>query len=97
MRSVVYSWTRWSLRGLRGIEPWEVMQVLTGPRPRWPRRGRDAAGASILTIWGRTTTGRALIVGVYQQTDDLWDWRISGARDMTTDELAQFAQWEETR
>ncbi|MBO0854564.1 MAG: hypothetical protein J2P18_12455 [Nocardia sp.] len=96
MHGVVYNWTRWSLRGLRGIEPWEVMQVLTGQR-RWPRRGRNATGASILTIWGRTTAGRALIVGVYQQTEDPWDWQIAGAREMTTDELAQFAQWEETR
>ncbi|MFE3279555.1 hypothetical protein [Nocardia sp. NPDC059239] len=92
---MVYTWTRWALRGLRGIEPWEAMQVLTGKRPRWPRRGRDAAGAAILTIWGRTAAGRALIVGVYQV--DTWDWNVASAREMSAAELAEFTRWEETR
>nr|WP_232542237.1 hypothetical protein [Nocardia bovistercoris] len=80
---------------LRGIEPWEVMQVLTGKRPRWPRRGRDGTGASILTIWGRTNAGRALKVGVYQVSD--WQWHIASARELTAVESAEFQQWEETR
>lgn len=97
LRGVVYTWTRWALARLRGIEPWEVMQVLTDPgRPRWPRRGiDDASGASVLTIWGRTAAGRALIVGVYQDAYDVWDWHPTGARDMTAAELAEFTQWEE--
>jgi hypothetical protein len=92
---VGYDWTGWALDHLRGIEPWEVMQVLTGKRARWPRRGRDAAGASILTIWGRTAAGRALIIGVYPV--DEWTWHIAAARDMTDRELAEFMQWEETQ
>lgn len=92
---VGYDWPEWALDRLRGMQPWEVMQVLTGKRPRWPRRGRDGTGASILTIWGRTNAGRALKVGVYQVS--AWQWHIASARDMTPAELAEFQQWEETR
>lgn len=92
---VGYDWTGWALDHLRGIEPWEVLQVLTGKRARWPRRGRSASGASILTVWGRTYAGRALIVGVYQV--DTWQWHIASAREMSDRELAEFARWEETQ
>jgi hypothetical protein len=94
---VVYSWTRWALRGLRGIEPWEVMQILTGRRPRWPRPGQDTTGLQMLTLWGRTKTGRALIVGVYPDPHEPWEWDIAGAREMTAGELAEFERWEQTQ
>jgi hypothetical protein len=92
---VGYDWPEWALDRLRGIDPWEVVQALTGKRPRWPRRGRDGTGASILTIWGRTTAGRPLVVGVYQVSE--WQWHIASARDMTAGERATFEKWEETR
>jgi hypothetical protein len=53
------------------------------------------AGLQVLTIWGRTIAGRALIVAVYHVSE--LTWKIVGARDMAPDELAQFARWEETR
>jgi len=91
---VGYDWPGWALDRLRGIEPWEVMQVLTGKRPRWPRRGCDRTGASILTVWGRTHAGRPLKVAVYQVST--WQWHIAAARDLNGSEVAEFEQWEET-
>lgn len=94
---MVYTWTRWALALLRGVEPWEVMQVLTDKRPRWPRPGRDSAGLAMLTVWGRTRAGRPLIVGVYRDPYDRWEWHPASARDMTAAELAEFERWEESR
>lgn len=91
---VPYVWEEWALRGLRGVEPYEVRQVLDAKR-RWPRPGMAPAGLQVLTIWGRTIAGRALIVAVYHVSE--LTWKIVGARDMAPDELAQFARWEETR
>ena len=90
-----YDWPDWALDHLHGIEPWEVMQVLTGKNPRWPRRGKSRNGIPILTIWGRTAAGRVLVIGVYQVTT--WQWNVTSARDMTTAERAEFEQWEESR
>ena len=41
----------------------------------------------------RTRAGRALIVAVYHSSGHTW--KILGARDMSTDELAEYAKWEE--
>jgi len=35
----------------------------------------------VVTIWGRTRAGRALIVAVYQVSG--FPWKIVGARDLT--------------
>ena len=88
-----YEWEEWALAALVGIEPYEVRQVLEATR-RWPRRATSATGVPVLAIWGRTRTGRALIVAVYHLTG--FTWKIIGARDMTEKELIEFSQWEET-
>jgi hypothetical protein len=49
----------------------------------------------VLTVWGRTLAGRGLIVAVYHSSGHIW--KIIGAREMSTDELAEFAKWEERR
>lgn len=78
----------------RRIEPYEVRQVLEAVR-RWPRPAVDAAGLRVLTVWGRTLPGRGLIVAVYHSSGHIW--KIVGVREMRTDELAEFAKWEERR
>jgi hypothetical protein len=62
---------------------------------RWPRLGITPTGLRVLTIWGRTTAGRGLIVAVHHVAE--LTWKIVGARDMTPAELAEFIRWEETR
>jgi hypothetical protein len=71
-----------------------VRQALEDKR-RWPRRASSAPGISVVTVWGRTTAGRPLIVAVYHIAG--FTWKIIGARDMTDKELIEFSQWEETR
>lgn len=88
------STTARAVRALAGIEPYEVRQALEA-KLRWSRPGADLAGTSVLTIWGRTLAGRALVVAVYHLSG--FAWKIVGARDMTDGELAEFARWEETR
>jgi hypothetical protein len=78
----------------RGLKPDEVMQVLNGNR-RWPRRGTDSIGLQPLTIWGRTGTGRALLVALRPLAGR--DWEIVGARDLTSSEVAELEKWEAGR
>lgn len=87
-----YEWDEWAINALTGIEPYEVRQVLEADR-RWPRPAVDPAGLRVLTIWARTRAGRALIVAVYHSSGHTW--KILGAREMSTDELAEYAKWEE--
>jgi hypothetical protein len=49
----------------------------------------------VLTIWGRTAAGRALVVAVYR--DSALTWKIIGARELSSGELAEFSRWEEER
>jgi hypothetical protein len=91
---VPYEWDDWALQALAGIEPYEVLQIISA-RHRWPRRGATPDGLAALTIWGRTQAGRPLIVAVHHQSG--FTWKIIGAREMTTGELAEFLRWEETR
>ena len=87
-----FDWDEWGLRSLLGIEPYEVLQVLDAKR-RLPVPGTDhLTGLRVLTIWGRTLAGRALIVGVYHISG--FTWKIISAREMSAGELAEFAQWE---
>jgi hypothetical protein len=92
MSCVVYEWQGWALDALRGIEPYEVVQVL-GAERRWPRPAKAPSGVDVLTVWARTRDGRPLIVAVRQV--DRWDWTIIGARDMDPAEATEFARWEE--
>ncbi|HET8658693.1 MAG TPA: hypothetical protein VFM55_06810 [Micromonosporaceae bacterium] len=89
-----YEWEGWALRALVGIEPYEVRQALEA-KHRWPRPGHGPSGAQVLTIWGRTWVGRALVVAVYHVSG--FTWKIVGARDMTDAEQVEFGRWEDTR
>jgi hypothetical protein len=81
--------------GAAGIEPHEVMQVLEG-HYRWPRPAvASDNGLRPLTIWGRTGTGRALMVAVRRL--DERDWEIVGARTLASGELAELEKWEAGR
>jgi hypothetical protein len=86
-----YEWPPWTLDGLRGIGPSEVIQALGAAR-RWPRGARSQNGVAVLTIWARTRSGRPLVVAV--RRSDEWTWLIVGARDMSLPERAEFARWE---
>jgi hypothetical protein len=79
------------LAKLTGIEPHEVMEVLAAQQ-RWPRPAVDDVGVRILTIWGRTPTGRALMIALRHREGT--DWWIAGARDLTPDERMQLEEWE---
>jgi hypothetical protein len=92
---VPYEWEDWALRGLAGIEPYEVRQVLES-RHRWPRTATDAkTGLRVVTVWGRTVAGRALIVAVFHLSG--LTWKIIGARELTPVELDELGRWEQTR
>lgn len=78
-----------------GIEPHEVMQVLNGER-RWPRPATSSStGLPALTIWGRTRTGRPLLVAVRALSGR--DWEIVTARALTPEETELFDAWEASR
>lgn len=61
-----YEWITVVPARLTGIEPHEVMQVLAAPA-RWPRPAVDDVGIRVLTVWGRTRTGRALMIAPRHQ------------------------------
>jgi hypothetical protein len=87
-----YEWLDQALEKLRGIDPYEVVQVLGSSR-RWPRTAMSSTtGIGVLTIWARTEAGRPLMVAV-RRTDE-WDWQIVGARELRPGELVDFEQWE---
>lgn len=87
-----YEWLAEGLAGLRNIEPYEVIEVLSAQR-RMPRAAQSA-GVRFVAISARTTAGRPLIVAV-RLLGGL-DQQIIGARDMTAQELARFEAWEAT-
>lgn len=90
---VPYEWEDWALSALKGIEPYEVWHVLEEASRRWPRPAAGPQGLPVLTIWGRTRAGRGVIVAVRRVED--FTWKIIGAREMTSRELAEFCRWEE--
>ena len=82
------------LQSLRGIEPCEVLQVLSSKNRRpIPATGPD--GHQVLTIWGRTAQGRGVIVAIRPLSH--WDWQIISARAMTAAEASDHQVWEATR
>ena len=95
-RDMAFRWANGVMDWLaeQGIEPYEVQQVLQYTR-RWPRQGHTPAG-TVLTIWGRTRTGRAILVVLWSQQGSS-DSYITAARDLTTDEEAELQRWEATR
>ena len=74
----------------RGIEPYEVLQVLYSIRRR-PVLVRHPRGMMLLSIWGSTRAGRALVVMVRPAGG--FDHQILGAREMTDDERREYDQW----
>jgi hypothetical protein len=78
----------------RGIEPYEVLQVLYGRRRR-PVPVRSREGLMLLNIWGRTGSGRLLIVTVRPIRE--FDAAIVGAREMSVKEREEFEAWELSR
>lgn len=86
-----FVWMEWALRGLRGVEPHEVHQVLSGRRRPVPA-SEAIVGIKVMTFWGRTTSGRPLIVAARHVGQ--WDWMLIGARDMTSEEISEFERWE---
>jgi hypothetical protein len=89
---VGYEWLGTALDGLRNLEPHEVLQVLDPRRRRWPRPAVTSSGVQVLSIWGRTNTGRPLIVAVRHVSG--FDQLIVGAREMQAKELTEFEEWE---
>ena len=85
-----YEWLTEALQALRGVEPYEVAQVLSAGR-RMPLAA-ESASVRFLTISGRTHTGRPLIVAVRLLGGH--DQQIIGARPMTPSELTRFENWE---
>jgi hypothetical protein len=81
-----------ALDGLRNLEPHGVLQVLDPSRRRWPRRAVTGSGVQVLSIWGRTSAGRPLIVAVRHLGG--FDWLIVGAREMQAKEQTEFEEWE---
>ena len=87
-----YGALEWLARA--GVEPYEALQVLAYAK-RWPRRAVGPAG-TVPTIWGRTLTGRALLVVLRPEPGTL-DHQIVLARELTAEEKAQLREWEATR
>lgn len=93
---VTFMWAGGALEWLArlGIEPSEVQQVLQYGK-RWPRQGCTSAGA-VLTVWGRTRTGRALLVVLWPEQGSM-NAHITAARELTAGEEAELTRWEATR
>ena len=90
---MAFTWSYAALASLMGIEPHEVRQALQGS---WPRLGHSPdLSLTAVTFWGRTDTGRALLVATRRV--GARDWEIVGARDLTPAELAELEQWEADR
>ena len=87
---VGYEWLTEALAALRGVEQYEVLEVLSATR-RMPLAA-TSAGLRFLTISGRTATGRPLVVAI-RLLGDL-DQQIIGARELTEQELTRFEKWE---
>lgn len=76
---------------LRGVEPYEVRQVLES-KPRL----RRSLGADVFGLYGRTLAGRYLVVFI-AETDDADRWVIYGAREMLPGEVGDFRRRFEPR
>lgn len=70
------------------------MQVLESKRRR-PQPVVGPRGLTYLAIYGRTRSGRAIVV-IVRRIEDL-EWTIVAAREMTAKEIASHKQWEGLR
>lgn len=90
---MAYRWLIFALEALVGIEPFEVMQMLTDKRPRRPRPNVDpATGIRVIEIEGTTRAGRYIVATVRPVGG--FDSVILHAREMTTAEKTSFDEWE---
>jgi hypothetical protein len=89
---VGYDWLPQALDALTDVEPYEVVQMLSGAR-RLPLAA-SSAGAPFIAIFGRTKAGRPLVVAVRKVGE--FEQQIVGAREMTGGELKRFEEWEAT-
>lgn len=71
------------------------MQVLGALRRR-PVRAVGPEGLVVLTVWGRTDTGRPLIVTARLTGGGGFSAVIVGAREMSDEERKEFQVWETT-
>lgn len=92
-----YEWLRTAFELIlaRGIEPREVTQTLNGLDRRPVPVLDPVTGLRFLDIWGRTRSGRILIVTVRVGRD--FEQIIVGARDVSDDERKEHERWEATR
>jgi hypothetical protein len=88
-----FKWSYWGLGRAEaaGIEPYEALDALQGS---WPRPIR-VNGMPFLTFWGRTRSGRGLIIAT--RRDGPWDWQIVDLRQMTADEGSEYDKWKDQR
>jgi hypothetical protein len=94
---VPYDWLRTALAWIeaRGIEPYEVTQILYG-RHRLPRPVVDPlTGLRFIRITGRTRAGRLLTVTVRLGLDRAHV--IVSAGEAAADEREEYERWERTR
>lgn len=75
------------------IRAWEVMEVLYSAA-RWPRPARTRDGLPVLTVWGRTDEGRALVVVLRRLRSYSDSWQILLAVPMGPRQLKEFIAWE---
>jgi hypothetical protein len=90
-----YEWAPGALERLpEDIEPFEALQVVVEDRPRLPLPG-TATGFPVLTVVGRTRTGRPLAV-VCRDLGEM-TWQVLFVRRLSDTEAAWFTTWEEGR
>lgn len=89
---VSYEWFMAAL--LVSVTKAEAIEVLFSEGRRWPRPFSTVSGVQGLSIWGRTDSGRAVIVHLRPLGGT--DFQIVGAAAMTDSQLAEFTEWEET-
>ncbi|MFD0000183.1 hypothetical protein [Nocardia sp. NPDC127526] len=74
------------------VAAWEVMEVLYSPH-RWPRAATTRDGLPVLTVWGRTEEGRAIVV-ILRPLRSSEKWQILMAVPMEPRQLEEFTAWE---
>ncbi|WP_028478814.1 hypothetical protein [Nocardia sp. CNY236] len=92
---MVYDIPEWALEAAarHGVEPYEIMQVLTGPGRRWPRPVRGKGNLPAVMIIGRTASGAPLAVVVRLVAQ--WEQQVIGVLPVIGTLLAEFEKWEE--